>query len=292
VLLCLGLGALVAAVANELGGPAASLARIAEDTPAALLTPVPLDALVPLLGWLGLFCAGALGNLPGQDLAQRIFSARSANIARWACLCAGGAYLLIGCAPIFLGLAANLLLPDETESAILPALAGLFLEPWLAVVFVVTILSAVLSTIDSAILAPAAVIARNLVPAGLRDDDSSLRVEYAAVLGVAVVSLGVALLGADAYSLLEGAYEIGLVSLLVPLVCGLAGRRGDERSALAAMGVGTTLWLIHIVAGWEWIADPWLAEAGVRLPVGITSAVVAALAYGLAAWNPRRNAAA
>ncbi len=277
-LLVVGLVTLAVGVLVELGGPLVGVLRIVDETPASMLQPIPVDALAPFLGWLGLFCAGALGNLPGQDLTQRIFSARSANVARAACLCAGIGYLVLGCAPIMLGLAANLLLPESQATSILPALASLFMNPWVAVIFVVTLMSAVLSTIDSALLAPASVIANNLVRRG-GEGAASLSVDRWAVFGVAVCSTGVALLGENAYSLLEGAYEIGLVSLLIPLAFGLASPRGGEGAALAAMGVGTGLWGVHQLAGFEWFAEPWLAEAGIPLPVGLSCAAIAAGVY-------------
>lgn len=277
-LLCLGLVVLAVAVAGELGGPVAGVARVLRETPARLLEPVPVEGLEPLLSWLGLFCAGALGNLPGQDLLQRVFSARSASVAKAACVSAGVLYLAVGALPVFLALASNLLAPERADTAILPALAGLFLEPWLAVAFVVVIMSAVLSTIDSAILAPASVLAQNLLGRG-RPERSTLRLDHVAVLVVAGASLALAFLGEDAYSLLEAAYELGLVSLLVPLALGLRSQRGGEGAALASMGVGTGLWALHLALGWEWFAGPLLRGAGVTLPVGLSCAACAVAAY-------------
>jgi SSS family solute:Na+ symporter len=277
-LLCVGLAALLVAVSSELGGPVAGVERILRETPEAMLQPIPLDDTKSLLGWLALFCAGSLGNLPSQELMQRMFSARSAAVARMSCLMAGFGYLLIGCGPILLGLASNLLLPDQADRAILPALSALFLDPWLAVVFVITIMSAVLSTIDSAILAPASVVARNLMPKRALTAPQALRRDRLAVVFVAAASVAAALFGEDAYSLLESAYEIGLVSLLVPVVLGLATPRGGEPSSLAAMGLGTGLWLVHVGAGWEWLAEPWLAP-DLTLPVGLSCAAIAAAAY-------------
>lgn len=281
-LLGVGLALLCAGVLAELGGPLAGVARVVREVPEAHLQPIPLDGLAPLFAWIGLFCAGALGNLPGQDLLQRVFAARSADVARRACFAAGTAYLLVGAAPLFLGLASLLLAPDAPDRAILPALAGLFLEPWLAVVFALTVMSAVLSTIDSAILAPASVLSQNLLrrtPLGRRE---SLRLDELSVLAVAGASLVVALLGEDAYSLLEGAYEIGLVSLLVPLAFGLRSRRGGEAAALCAMALGTGAWLAHGMLGWESFGGPGLAAALVPLPTGLACAALAAGAYVLA----------
>jgi len=102
------------------------------------------------------------------------------------------------------------------------------------------------------------------------------------VVGVALASLAVAYSGEDAFSLLESAYEVGLVSLLVPLAAGLYSRRGGQPAALWAMVVGTLPWLVHLVAGWDWFAEPWLAPT-LHLPPGLTCAGLAALAYAASA---------
>ena len=126
-----------------------------------------------------------------------------------------------------------------------------------------------LSTIDSAILAPAGVIAENLLRRLPQRRVSRLGLDRLCVLGVSLASLAVAYLGEDAWTLLETAYEVGLVSLLVPLVMGLASSRGREPAALAAMTVGTLSWLAHLLLGWEWFAEPWLRDGvGLVLPVG------------------------
>ncbi len=284
-LLCVGLGVLAGAVLGELGGPAAGLARIAAETPPERLQPIPFDDLAPLLAWLGLFCAGALGNLPGQDLLQRVFSARSGDVARRACLVAGVAYLAFGSIPLLLGLASGLLAPDAPDRAILPRLAGLFLSPALAVVFALTLMSAVLSTIDSAILAPSAVLAQNLLQRTRLARVGALRLDRIAVGAIAAASLGVAWVGENAYALLEGAYEIGLVSLLVPLAFGLRSRRGGERAALLAMSVGTGAWLLHGALGWDWFGGPAL-EGVALLPTGLSCAALAAAVYWVVGGDP------
>lgn len=277
----LGVVAVAALLALGAGDAATGWARLVAETPPDRLVLVPRESLEETLTWLGVLAAGALGNLPGQDLMQRVFASRSAAVARRACLVAGVAYLTLGAVPVGLGLGAALLAPGGDRS-ILAILAGLLLHPLGAAIFVTAIVSAVLSTIDSAILAPAGVIAENLLgrlPTGM----SRLALDRACVFGVAAASLGVAYAGEDAWSLLETAYEVGLVSLLVPLAAGLASPRGGEPAALAAMGVGTIAWLAHGALGWAWFAEPLLRDAaGVALPVGLSCAVCAAVAYAAA----------
>ena len=140
-------------------------------------------------------CAGALGNIPSQDVMQRVFAARSERVAQRACLWAGGLYLLLGTIPVLLGLAAAVLLPEDSLSSVLPQLASLTLGPELTVLFVLTLLSAVLSTIDSALLAPATVFARDLWGPWTGASPESLGAIRWSVFGVAMVSLALAFLG-------------------------------------------------------------------------------------------------
>jgi len=282
-LILVGLGILAFEALAALGGadPGAGLSRLIHETPSDLLEPIPHDALAPFLAWLGVLCAGALGNLPGQDLLQRVFAARSETVARRACVLSGVAYLAVGIVPVGLGLAARLLAPDG-ERATLPLLADLLLSPALGVVFVLMLSSVVLSTIDSAILAPASVIAQNLMPKLGLGHISTLRRTELAVIGVALASFELARRGEDAYGLLESAYEIGLVSLLVPLLVGLWSQRGGERAAITGMLTGTGVWLAHWIPGWDWLGGPFVEALGLTVPVGLASAALALVAYAIA----------
>jgi solute:Na+ symporter, SSS family len=268
------------------GSLAGGLSAVATQTPAERLVLLPTESLVALTGWLGVFSAGALGNLAGQDLMQRVFSSRSASVARTACILAGLLYITLGMLPLLLGLAGELLLPAEKAKATLPMLAKLFLNPFLAVIFVVTIFSAVLSTIDSAILAPATVLSQNLVQKVKQVSIEPLKLTRLAVVFVAIISLIVAFMGESAYSLLETSYELGMVSLLTPLALGLFLQRRCERAALVSMIAGTAVWTAHLVIGAEGFFGLEL------LPMGLGSMGTAIIAYLLTLQARRPQASA
>lgn len=259
-LVLVGLVILGVTIMLELGAGSfgAGIARLQAETPPERLTLIPRDSTAELVAWLGVFLVGALGNVPGQDLTQRIFSARSASVARWACLLAGAAYLLFGMIPVMMGLSASLLFPADQQRSILPALAHAFLSPAVAVVFIVVLMSAVLSTIDSAILSPASVLAQNLFPRVTGRRFSSLTLNRVSVLLVTLASVTLALLSegknpvlGGAYELLEGAYSVTLTGLFVPLAMGLLRRPRRGLSGLAAMIAGAGVWLVHYLAGWD-----------------------------------------
>lgn len=250
--------------------------RLVSHVPEEKLVLIPRDDLVAFWQWAGLFAVGALGNLPGQDLMQRIFASRSARVAQGACYIAGLIYLLFGMIPVGLGLAAHALMPDAKQ-AILPTLASAFLSPPVAVIFVVTLLSAVLSTVDSAILAPASVLSQNVFPKISRVP--KLRLNRLSVLLVAACSLVMAFFGESAYSLLEGAYEMSLVGLFVPLMFGLYTEPRRPTAALASMLVGTGVWLAHYVLGYDYFLEFWSQVAGWCLPVSLSATACGLLAY-------------
>ena len=220
------------------GSAVAGVQRVFDEASPGHLQPIPVDDLRAFAGWLGVFAVGALGNLPGQDLMQRIFAAKSANVARHACYIAGAVYLVFGMIPVALGLLAHVKFPADVEQAILPALAQSFLSPGLAIVFLVALLSAVLSTIDSAILSPASVIAQNLLKPLVRTDKSSLALNRFCVGFVAVASLITAYQGENAYTLLESAYELVLVGLFVPLMIGLYAKTSSQAAHSGLYGHG------------------------------------------------------
>ncbi len=279
-----GLVVLAAVVLLELGGGDAwsGLSRIGNETDSKMLVLVPLSDATALLGWLGVFAIGALGNLPGQDLMQRIFAANSERTARRACFIAGGMYLAFGAIPLLLALAGNLLFPQDVDVKVLPALAHAFLHPIVAVIFVVALLSAILSTIDSAILSPASVLAQNVFPRFGEVD--TLKSNRVAVLAVAVCSLILAYVGENAYQLLEEAYLLTLVGLFVPLMLGLYSVPRSGRAANACMLVGTGIWALHFVMGWDCFLSPLSVFERMQLPLSLSATFSALLVYFL--WEP------
>jgi Na+/proline symporter len=234
---------------------------------------------------LDLLVVGALGNLPAQDLIQRFLCVRSAPAARRACFWAAGGYLVFGLFPIGMGLLATHVLPDTSTGVVMGIANKLLLGPWM-VIFVLAVVSAVLSTIDGAILSPAGVLAQNLLPAGVRERWGTVPVNRAAVVLVALCSLATAFSGKAAYSLLEEAYSLMLVGLLVPLLGGLWFPRRPPSAAIASMLVGTGLWLPHL---WldepEWLGQPWLQPLGLHLPLNLTITAIAAATFFVVGRN-------
>jgi len=229
---------------------------------------------------------GALGNLPMQDLMQRIFSAKSDSVAVKACLVASGGYLLMGVLPVGTGMAAHLLLPRESGEldGVVVLVAEKLLNPALLLVFFLAIVSAVLSTIVNAVMAPAAVMAHNLVEPAIiwrREKAMSqwgkLLLQRGAIVLVTAVSAGLALSGQGAYELVQASYSMALVSLFIPFVLGIHLKSLPPQAAWFAMAWGIVSWTLHNLLGWEWFLQPWAEPRGWLVPhelagVGVSAA--------------------
>ncbi len=292
VVVAVGLLVLAVTVLARLGDGSAieGLSQLTVQTPEARLVVVPTETLVGFVTWTGVVMVGALGNLPGQDLTQRIFAARSAGTAVWACHIAAGVYFALGAITLVVGLSADLVAPGSAASSTMTLLAGMLLSPWVAALFVLAVMSAVLSTIDSAILSPASVLAQNLLAQRFPATDL-LALTRRSIVGVTAVSIATAYLGESAYSLLESAYELGLVSLLVPLLMGIRTTVGGERAALASMIVGTSVWTLHFALGWHSFLAPFVEPTGLPLPMAASCALVALGVYLVVARGELRDGA-
>ena len=228
-----------------------------------------------ILMWVSVIAAGALGNVPGQDLMQRIFSAKSAACAKAACLIAGISYLILGTLTVSLGLAGSYLFKGETFSSVLPHIASHILTPIPATIFMLAIVSAVLSTIDSAILAPATVLAQNLLSKIPQNKISSLALNRLSILFIGGASFLLAISGEGAYALLEDAYSLTMAGLFVPLTMGLWAKSTSEKAALTAMFTGFSIWLCHTIFNWKFFLEPLESVGSLKLSPPLMATITA-----------------
>lgn len=277
-----GLVLLAVTVLQEIGSGAVvgGFERLLAETPDPQKVLIPTADLQTFMEWFGLFVTGALGNIPAQDLMQRVFSSRSEQVARRACLIAGSMYLICGAMPPVLALSAHLLLPESVSQAVLPALAARLLSPAMSVVFLLAVLSAILSTIDSAILSPAGVLAQNVFPRFT--SVPSLKLNRISVLLVAGFSLLVAYAGEDAWSMLEEAYLMTLAGLFVPVMFGIHTLPRSQSAGIASMLAGIGSWILHPLCGWEEFLMGMPVLSSLHCPVAVGTTLCSLLAYLIA----------
>jgi solute:Na+ symporter, SSS family len=265
---------------------------------AGLQAALPVDAfsLTAIGGGtiLTYFVIYTFGLLIGQDIWQRVFTARSPGVARWAGTAAGVYCLLYGVAGAVIGMSAKVLLPDldaaddafaHVVEATLPTLlAGLVLA---------AALSAVMSTSSGALIATATVFGQDIL--GKLRGHAARNDEHAGdsrwlVAGFGVVMIVIACLLQGVVAALTVAYDILVGGLLVPIIGGLVWRRGTGTGALAAMGVGTVATLVTMfIVGDLYANEP----VYVGLATGLVAYVAGSLATRptdpevLAEWDAR-----
>jgi Na+/proline symporter len=222
-----------------------------------------------------------VGSVTAQELASRVLACRDATVARRSTLLAAGLYLLVGLIPVTLGLMGTGLVSGlEDAESILPELASRYLGTLGQIVLLGALISAILSTVDSNLLASAALMQNSVVtrlwPAfGNREQLAATR---GWVVGTGVLAWFLATSRSSVYELVREASAFGGGGMAVAMAFGLLGRFGGARAALGAMAVSLAVQVIGTYV--------WRLEAPMT-----TSCVVSLLLFvGIAIGDRRRPA--
>lgn len=206
------------------------------------------------------FVVYTLGLLIGQDIWQRVFTAKTPKVARWGGTTAGIYCVLYGAAGAIIGMAAKVALPDiigadtnkdvvyaEVATQLLPvAIGGLVLAAAVA---------AMMSTASGALIAAATVartdvtpfvaswFGRNVQVNTNENPEHDVRANRIWVLLLGIVSIVLAIMVSDVVAALTIAYDILVGGLLVAIIGGLVWKRGNGLGAAASMAAGTIVTL-------------------------------------------------
>jgi len=186
------------------------------------------------------FLLFSLGLMIGQDIWQRVFTARSAPVARWGGVVAGIYCLLYGLAGALIGTAARIVVPDlavpdnafaEVAREVLPAgLLGLVLAAALA---------AVMSTSSAGLLASSTLLANDVYARFVAHRaHAGVGLDRLFTLVVGIVVLVISVLVSDVIGALTVAYDLLVGAIFVPVVGALFWREATGAGALASMLAG------------------------------------------------------
>ena len=204
------------------------------------------------------------GSVVAQELVSRVLASKTPQVAQRAGLIGASLYILVGLIPATLGLLGPTLLPDlKDPEQFLPTLMMQKLSPLLYILFVGAILCAILSTVDSTLLAAAAVISHNLIlplRPGL-NDVAKLRLSRICVICGGAVACLIALSAESIYKLVSSASAFGGGGLFVLMLLGIFTKLDGASSGLAAMITSMTVWFWGTYIGkWE---SPFIASMAV-----------------------------
>lgn len=203
------------------------------------------------MGRLELWMVPILGSLMAQELVSRVVASKSEGVAYNSCLRASGLYILVGAIPVLVGLLGVKYLPNLAESeTIMPLLAKQHLNYFFYIIFVGALVSAILSTVDSTLLAASALASHNLIYPQMKDLTEKKKVIIArvGVLVSGIISYIIAFMSDSITGLVETASSLGGPSILVITIIALWVKRGNSFNAIAAMVMSIVAWAVsHFV---------------------------------------------
>ena len=227
-------------ISNEAGG----VGEILSQAPEGTFQFFPDAGINAWVNYLGAWIILGLGSIPSQDIYQRVMSSKSEKVAVQSTYLAGGFYLTFGLLPLFIALGAKVLYPElyfENKQMLLPSMVLAHGGLPVQIIFFGALISAVMSTASSGLLAPAALISENLVRPlfkGKLKDKYLLWILRINVLLVAIVSTFMASRDSNIYELVAGASILLLVSLFAPLTAGLYWKKASRMGAILSMIIG------------------------------------------------------
>ena len=224
-------------------------------------------------GWVYLAMLGpAFVVSPG--LLQKIYGARDDRTVRVAVGANAVVLLLFAFVPAVLGMVSRSLHPTlEVAELALPTLLMQDLPVVVGSLGLAALFSAEVSSADAILFMLATSLSQDLYRGFLNpsaSDAQVLRVARLAALGGGAIGVALAIVSPSVIGALSIFYTLLSVSLFVPIVAGLLGRRGGAPEALAAIAAGVTV----VVA----------AQLAPPTPIGasVTPAMLGLLAAGVA----------
>ena len=182
---------------------------------------------------------------------QRIFGARSPDVARKACFLGAAQTAIVGIIFALVALTASSVLGLTTENGpILYQLLGDHAPPLLAILVLSGIVAASFSTASGAILATSAVAVRNVFGARrihVGAGDPLLRWTRIAMFPIVVIGSLLAIRVSQTGILLTLAFDIMLACLAAPFLFGVFWRRPGVSAAIGAILVGLAVRMTFLV---------------------------------------------
>ena len=288
---------------NDLGGPQAAKDLLGADwfslSYGAALRTGNLDTTThgaeAIISYLALWIGASAGAMPGSDIMQRALVAKSPGIAKASAVIAGVLMTIIGFMVVYSGAWArffvesghNLFSAAEMErlagdsELVMPLISTHLLPTWFTAIFYVGLLGAIMSSADTALFAPATIVANDIIrPLYNRSKGHSLEdKKLTTLVRISVIVLGIiaTVFGAftqSVFTLEVIGFTVQIV-LFFPLLFALYWKKANRTGAVVGMVGGILFCVIMMVA--QGTVDPspyWAICFGPMLTVLILQVVV------------------
>jgi len=251
MVILVGLIILAIILVGEVGGFGALLSAVPADKP-DFFRFLPRGNAISIIEWVAAWMTIGLGSIPQQDVFQRVMSARTERASVMACYIAAFMYLTVALIPLVISYSGSILHPDLAvgdKQGLIPTMVLKYHGLGTQILFFGALMSAILSTASGAMLAPATVIGENLVKRLYKKeltDAQLLRTMRFSLVGVALLTGGMAVWRNDIYELVSESSAFSLVSLFVPLIAGLYWDKANNMGAIVSMVSGFLVWILAL----------------------------------------------
>lgn len=277
IIIVSGLLVLSFVLAEEAGGVATVLSEVHPENYKFL----PAFEWKEITAYIAAWSVLGLGSIPSQDVFQRVMSSGSVKIAVRSCFIAAGLYLTVAMLPLFISLCAKHLYADQLQGdaqLALPQMVLMHAAMPIQILFFGSLLSAIMSTTSSAILAPASIVSENLIKPLMKfslTDLQLLNVTRLCILVFSVIATIMACYRENIYELVSESSILSLVSLFAPLTFGLYWNRANAFGAIAAMVTGLSAWVVY----------KWFYPIDIPALVPATLISIGSLIFGSILWD-------
>jgi Na+/proline symporter len=223
-----------------------------------------------LLNWAGIL-ALAIGDVVALDFMERVFAARTPEIAQKSCFYGAVGTVITGIVCSYMGLMGLTFFPEISDPRmILPTIAQDMVPALFGLLMLGGIIAAGASTADGGILGVSAVMGRNLLQRNIlrplerrkkalgTNEDREISDEEAKIISdrklliiarimaipVVALAIWIAIVKPEPGILLVLAFDVVFAGCLVPLTLGIYWKKANTPGALAAIFVGSILRLI------------------------------------------------
>ena len=245
IIIIVGLAALAFVLSQEAGG----VMNVLQDVHPENFRFFPKQEWREVTTYVAAWSVLGLGSIPSQDVFQRAMSSGSAKTAVRSCYYAAILYLTVAMLPLFISLCTKHLYPLQVQGDTQLTLPNMVMQHTslaVQILFFGSLLSAIMSTTSSAILAPAAIFSENLVGPMLKEklsDRQMLLLTRGAVLLFSGLATIMACLRSNIYELVGESSVLSLVTLFSALVFGLYWKKASSVGAIGSMIGGFITWL-------------------------------------------------
>lgn len=268
-----GLGVAALSLLTVHGG----LAALGDSLPSYALS-FPLSSEFGWADVMRLLLLVGIAYVVGPDMYSRVLSARTTSVARSAALYTALALVPVAFVTAGMGMVARALTPDIAPETALPWLISTALPDAVALILVLGLVAALMSSADSTLLGQGIVLANDIVGRLLQlSDRHTVRLARLVVVMLGFAALAIASYFGGVIASLMFAYSVFASGVVGPVLLGLFGGRFRPTANVALLGLclGGALGLLGALPLVDMPHKPLLPVIGLvvsmLVPLGVTA---------------------